>query len=93
MLKRLAIYALGKHDGWSADQKLAELLKADVIYGVIPDREVTELLQSQYPAASIKTRELVSKRQTHCIWPQESRNTRTSSSQGMENLPAARRYG
>jgi len=59
LLKRLATYALGKHDGWSANQKLTWLLKAGVIYGVTPDREVMQLLQSQYPAASIETRELI----------------------------------
>jgi len=59
LLKRLAIYGLRKHDGWSADEKLTRILRAAVIYSVIPDREVTQILDSEYPRASAPVRELI----------------------------------
>ena len=59
LLKRLAIYGLKRHDGWNADEKLTRILKAAVIYAVTPDREVTQILDSEYPRASAPVRELI----------------------------------
>jgi len=59
LLKRLAIYGLRKHEGWSADEKLTRILGAAAIYAVTPDRELTQILESEYPRASASVRELI----------------------------------
>jgi hypothetical protein len=59
LLRRLAIYGLRKHPGWSADEKLARILNAAVIYAITPDRELTQILESEYPKASAPIRELI----------------------------------
>ena len=59
LLRRLAIYGVGKHKGWSADEKLTRILNAAVIYAITPDRELTQIFESEYPKSSAPVRELI----------------------------------
>jgi hypothetical protein len=57
LLRRLAIFGVAGHGGWTANEKIAWLLENDLLYSFRMTHDVLGVLESAYPEASQQSKE------------------------------------
>lgn len=65
LLRRLALFSVSKSETWTADEKIAWLLKHELLYKFRLKHEVFLVIKGAYPGASVSTRTTFLGRATH----------------------------